>query len=46
MTGADTWAAKSPGLTADGRLFMFTDDMARGMDTLEYFGSLPPAHKH
>ncbi len=46
MTGADTWAAKSPGVTAEGRLFMFTDDMARGMDVFEFTGTLPPAHTH
>lgn len=45
MTGADTWATKSPGLTPDGRLFMLTNDMTRGMDVLEYVGELPPANK-
>jgi hypothetical protein len=43
LPGADTWATKSLGLTPDGRLFMYTDDMVRGMDVLEYTGPLPPA---
>lgn len=43
MPGADTWAAKSPGVTADGRMFVYTGDMGRGMDVFEYTGSLPPA---
>lgn len=50
MPGADTWAAKSPGVSADGRLFMYTDDMVRGMDVFEFIGPLPPptvhAHDH
>ena len=29
MPGADTWATKPPALTPDGRLFMYTGDMAR-----------------
>lgn len=42
LPGAETWAAKSRGLTADGRLFIYTDDMVRGMDVLEFTGQLPP----
>lgn len=42
MPGADTWAAKTPGVTPDGRLFVFADDMVRGMDVFEYVGALPP----
>lgn len=45
LPGADTWAAKSPGVTAGGRLFVYTDDMARGMDVFEYTGELPPPLK-
>jgi hypothetical protein len=45
MPGADTWATKSPGLTADGRLFMYTGDMVRGMDVLEFTGRLPAGHR-
>lgn len=45
MPGADTWASKSPGLTADGRMFIYTNDMVRGMDVFEYTGSLPPPSK-
>lgn len=41
MPGADTWAAKSPGLTPQGRLFIFTDDITRGMDVFEFVGALP-----
>jgi hypothetical protein len=42
MPGADTWASKSPGVRRDGRLFIYTDDMTRGMDVFEYVGPLPP----
>jgi len=45
MPGADTWATKSPGLTGDGRLFMYSGDMARGMDVLEFTGRLPAGHR-
>jgi hypothetical protein len=45
MPGADTWATKSPGLTPDGRLFMYSGDMARGMDVFEFTGRLPPAER-
>jgi hypothetical protein len=43
MPGADTWATKSPGTTGDGRLFMYSGDMVRGMDVFEFTGRLPPA---
>jgi hypothetical protein len=45
MPGANTWASKSPGFDNNGRLFMFTDDMVRGMDVFEFTGTLP-RHTH
>lgn len=46
MPGADTWASKSPGVRRDGRLFIYTDDMTRGMDVFEYSGPLPPPSRN
>jgi hypothetical protein len=46
MPGADTWATKSPGVEPSGRLFLFTDDMVRGMDIFEFTGRLPGSHAH
>ncbi len=45
MPGADTWAAKAPGITPGGQLFFYTDDMVRGMDVFEFVGALPPPNK-
>lgn len=42
MPGADTWATKSPGVTPDGRLFLYADDIVRGLDVFEFTGALPP----
>lgn len=41
MPGADTWAAKTLGPDPDGRLFIVTGDITRGMDVLELTARLP-----
>lgn len=45
MQGADTWASKSPGLTADGKFYVYATDLGRGgMDVFEFTAvdQLPP----
>ena len=43
LPGAETWAAKSLGVSSGGKLFIYTNDIVRGMDVLQYNGPLPPA---